>query len=168
MARDDSKAKRVREPRERKPSLIDVVNEIEIRRPRAEVAAYSGDMDNAPAWYEAVSSVEWKSPGPARVGSEFAMTQKILGSPVVYGYEIRELVPGERLVTSTDDGPFELVTTYEWADAGDGDGATRMTLRNRGEARRLGKFAARAVAGAMRRAGRKDLQRLKELLEQPA
>ena len=67
---------------------------------------------------------------------------------------------------STADGPFEMETTYEWSDAG--DGATRMTLRNRGEASRFGKLTARAVAAAMRRANRKDLKRLKKRLEQSA
>jgi hypothetical protein len=40
-----------------------------------------------------------------------------------------------------------------------------MTLRNRGEASRFGKGAAKIVAAAMRRANRKDLRRLKKLLE---
>ena len=109
MARDEPKPKPTA-----KPSLIDVVTEIEIHRPRSEVAAYVADQGNATEWYEAISSVEWKSPPPADVGSQFAFVAKFLGSPIVYTYEIRELVPGERLVMSTADGPFEMETTYEW------------------------------------------------------
>jgi uncharacterized membrane protein len=162
---DDPPAGRVREPRARKPPLVDVVSEIEIRRPRSEVAAYVSDQDHAPDWYESISSVEWKTPPPAAVGTQFAFVARFLGSPLVYTYEVRDLVPDERLVMSTADGPFEMETTYQWSDAG--DGATRMTLRNRGEASRFGKVAAKVVAAAMRRANRKDLQRLKKLLEQP-
>lgn len=139
------------------------MSEIEIRRPRSEVAEYVCDQDNAPDWYAAISSVEWKTPPPAAVGSQLAFVARFLGSQLVYTYEVRELVAGERLVMSTADGPFEMETTYEWSDAG--DGATRMTLRNRGEASRFGKIAARVVAAAMRRANRKDLRRLKQLLE---
>jgi uncharacterized membrane protein len=164
MARDeDPPDEPVREKRARKPPLVDVVSEIEIRRPRSEVAAYVSDQDNATEWYEAITSVEWKTAPPAAVGTQFAFVAKFLGSPLVYTYEIRELVPGERLVMSTADGPFEMETTYEWSDTG--DAATWMTLRNRGEASRFGKVAARVVAAAMRRANRKDLERLKKLLE---
>jgi uncharacterized membrane protein len=160
---DDSPAGRARERRPREPPQVDVVTEIEIQRPRTEVAGYVCDQDNASDWYKAISSVEWKTSPPAEVGSQIAFGARFLGSPLVYTYEIRELVPGERLVMSTADGPFEMETTYEWTDAG--DGATRMTLRNRGEATRFGKVAARVVAAAMRRANRKDLRRLKQLLE---
>jgi hypothetical protein len=166
MARDDDSpaGRRARERKPESPSLVDVVSEIEIRRPRSEVAEYVCDQDNAPDWYKAISSVEWKTPRAVAVGAQIAFVARFLGSPLVYTYEIRELVPGERFVMSTADGPFEMETTYEWSDAG--DGATRMTLRNRGEASRFGKLAAGAVATAMRRANRKDLQRLKKLLEQ--
>jgi hypothetical protein len=56
-----------------------------------------------------------------------------------------------------------METTYAWEDAG--DGATRMTLRNRGEPAGFGKVTAPVIVRAMRRANAKDLQRLKALLE---
>ena len=75
-----------------------------------------------------------------------------------------EWVPDERFVMSTAEGPFPMETTYTWEDA-DG-GATRMTLRNRGEPAGFARVAGPVVAGAMRRAHRKDLARLKSILEQ--
>jgi hypothetical protein len=56
-----------------------------------------------------------------------------------------------------------METTYGWSDTA--SGGTRMTLRNRGEPERLTKLAAPMMAGAMRRANRKDLRRLKQILE---
>ncbi len=140
--------------------MIDVVSEIEIDRPRAEVAAYVLDQDNAPRWHKNVESVTWETEPPAAVGTRFTFVAKVLGG-VAYTYEVRELVEGERLVTSTADGPFEMETTYTWADAP--GGGTLMTLRNSGEPKN--KLSGSVMERALGRAARKDLRRLKKLLE---
>jgi uncharacterized protein YndB with AHSA1/START domain len=142
---------------------VDVRTEIEIARPRAEVAAYAADPDNATEWYENIEAVEWQTARPLAVGSRLAFVARFLGRRLAYTYEIRELVPGERLVMSTDQGSFPMDTTYEWTDAP--GGGTLMTLRNRGEPSGFAKVGAPMMAGAMRRANRKDLGRLKEILE---
>ncbi|HKP18964.1 MAG TPA: SRPBCC family protein [Gaiellaceae bacterium] len=141
---------------------VDVVNEIQIACPRADVAAYAADPDNAPEWYENIESAEWRTPKPLGVGSKVAFVARFLGRRLAYTYEIRELVPGERVVMSTSEGPFAMETTYTWADAPAG---TRMTLRNRGEPSGFARFAAPLMARAIRRANRKDLERLKAILE---
>jgi uncharacterized protein YndB with AHSA1/START domain len=145
---------------------VDIRTEIAIERGRAEVAAYSADPDNATAWYQNIDVVDWKSPRPLAVGSRIAFVASFLGRRLAYTYEIRELVPAERLVMSTDEGPFPMETTYTWEDTA--GGGTRMTLRNRGEPAGFSRIAAPLVAGAMRRANRKDLERLKEILESRA
>jgi Polyketide cyclase / dehydrase and lipid transport len=142
---------------------VDVHSEIDISRPRAEVAGYASDPDNATAWYENIEAVEWKSPEPVAVGTRIAFVAKFLGRRLAYTYEVREHVPGERFVMSTAEGPFPMETTYTWADAA--DGGTRMTLRNRGEPTGFAKLAAPMMASAIRRANRKDLRRLKQILE---
>lgn len=141
---------------------VDVVSEIEIDRSRGEVAAYAADPDNATAWYKNIERVEWDE-RPLALGSRIAFVARFLGRRLAYTYEIRELVPGERLVMGTADGPFPMETIYAWADSA--EGGTRMTLRNRGEPLGFSKVAAPMIASAMRRANRKDLERLKEILE---
>ena len=143
---------------------VDVQSAIEIARPPAEVSAYACDPGNATAWYENIKAVEWKTAPPVGVGSRIAFVAQFLGRRLAYTYEVRELVPGERFVMSTAEGPFPMETTYTWEDSG--DGGTRMTLRNRGEPAGFAKVTAPVMAAAMRRANRKDLRRLKQILEQ--
>lgn len=132
------------------------MTEIEIDRPRAEVAAYASDPVNAPEWYENIVRVDVKSP------ASMTFTARFLGRTLVYTYAVRENVPGERFVMATQEGPFPMETTYEWADTA---GGTRMTLRNRGEPSGFAKVGRPMMEAAMRRANRKDLERLKQLLE---
>ena len=142
---------------------VDVQTEIEISRPREQVAAYAADPDNAMSWYENIKRVAWETEPPLVVGSRVAFVAEFLGRTLEYTYEIRELVPGERLVMSTAQGPFPMETIYTWADAG--AGGTRMTLRSCGEPSGFSKVTAPLMARAMRRANQKDLARLKRILE---
>ena len=142
---------------------VDVETATEIARPREEVAAYACDPDNATAWYENIQAVSWETPPPLAVGSRVAFVASFLGRRLAYTYEIVELVPGERLVMRTAEGPFPMETTYEFADAP--AGGTRMTLRNRGEPSGFAKVGAPVMAAAMRRANRKDLAALRAVLE---
>lgn len=143
--------------------MVDVVTEVVIDRPRGEVAAYVSDPDNATAWYENIKGVEWKSPKPLEVGSRIAFSALFLGRRLSYTYEVSEIVRDERFVMATAEGPFGMETTYTWEDT-PGRG-TRMALRNRGEPSGFSRVAAPMMATAMRRTNRKDLARLKAILE---
>jgi hypothetical protein len=139
---------------------VDVQTEIEIHRPRAEVAGYAADPAHATDWYENIQSVEWKTPPPLAIGSRVAFVARFLGRQLAYTYEITDYTPGERLVMSTASGPFAMETTYVWSDTP--SGGTKMTLRNRGGPTGFSRFVAPMMKMAMRRANRKDLRRLTE------
>lgn len=140
-----------------------MTTEIVIEHPRADVFSFASEPDNAPRWYQNIRSVEWKSARPVAVGAQVAFVAHFLGRRLAYTYEIVDLVPGSRLVMRTAEGPFPMQTTYTWEAAG--EGSTRMTLRNQGEPVGFSKVVAPLMASAMRRANRKDLERLKTLLE---
>jgi uncharacterized protein YndB with AHSA1/START domain len=145
---------------------MDVVTEIVIAAPPADVAAYAGDPTNAPEWYTNIRSVRWQTAPPVAVGSRMDFIAHFLGRRLAYTYEVTELVPGERLVMRTAQGPFPMETTYTWQPYE--DGGTRMTLRNRGEPSGFAKVGARVMAAAIRRANQQDLAALKRRLEQGA
>jgi uncharacterized protein YndB with AHSA1/START domain len=141
---------------------VDVLVETTIDRAPADVAAYAGDPTHAPEWYVNIKSVDWKTPPPVMVGSTMDFVAQFLGRRIAYTYEVVELVPGERLVMRTADGPFPMETTYTWEPA---SGGTRMSLRNRGSPSGFSRMTAPLMERAMRRAMTKDLARLKALLE---
>ncbi len=142
---------------------VDVLTEVEVARSRRDVASFAADPDNVAAWYRNIRSVEWETPPPLGVGTRVAFVAQFLGRRLAYTYEVRAHDPGDRLVMSAADGPFAMETTYEWEDTA--DGTTRMTLRNRGTPSGFAAVTAPAMAAAMRRANRKDLQQLKRILE---
>jgi uncharacterized membrane protein len=142
---------------------VDVITEIEIKRPRDEVSAFASDPANATAWYKNIRSAEWETAPPVQVGSRLRFRAQFLGRSLEYTYEVREIDPGRRFVMATAQGPFPMRTTYTWEDAA--DGATKMTLRNTGELSGFAAVTAPIMTRAMRKANEADLRRLKALLE---
>jgi uncharacterized membrane protein len=146
-----------------KTVTVNVLTEIVISRPVGVVAAYAADPSNVPAWYQNIISVSWETGPPLRAGSRMTFSARFLGRRLAYTYEITDFVPAERLVMRTAQGPFPMETTYTWEPAG--DGSTRMTLRNRGKPAGFPRLAAPLMATAIRHANRKDLRRLRAILQ---
>jgi uncharacterized protein YndB with AHSA1/START domain len=142
---------------------VDVLTEIVIDRPLETVAEYVADPSHAPEWYANIESVRWQTAPPVAIGSRLDFVAHFLGRRLAYTYEIIDLVPLERLVMRTAQGPFPMETSYEWSPAG--ENSTRMTLRNRGEPSGFAGVAAPLMSAAMRRANQKDLAHLKSVLE---
>jgi uncharacterized membrane protein len=142
---------------------VDVLTEITISRPADVVAGYAADPSNAPAWYANIASAQWQTDPPLRTGSKVAFTARFLGRQLTYTYQITEFDPASRLVMRTAEGPFPMETTYTWQPVD--QGTTKMTLRNRGEPAGFSRLVTPFMTAAMRRANRKDLSKLRQILE---
>ena len=144
--------------------MVDVLTEIMIDKPLDEVVYYAADPDNAPEWYVNIKSAQWKSPRPLSIGSKIAFEAHFLGRKLEYTYEVIELIPKQKLVMRTAEGPFPMETTYTWTaiDAS----TTKMTLRNTGTPTGFSKLFAPIMSKMMRKANTKDLQNIKQILEE--
>lgn len=143
--------------------MVDVLTEININRPIAQVSEYAMNPDNAPEWYVNIHSAEWKTPKSIAIGSQIAFKAKFLGRQLAYIYEIIELEPGKKLVMRTAQGPFPMETTYTFESLS--ADITRMTLRNAGQPIGFSKLFSPFMATMMKRANIKDLKKIKGILE---
>ncbi len=143
--------------------MVDVITYTEIACPLSEVAGFAANPDNAPLWYENIQSVEWKTPKGLKVGTEVAFVAHFLGKRLAYTYRINELT-ANRMVMATSEGPFPMETTYTWESLD--EHSTRMTLRNRGIPSGFSRLFAPFMGYMMKQANKKDLKKLKQVLEQ--
>ncbi|MEZ4849652.1 MAG: SRPBCC family protein [Bacteroidia bacterium] len=143
--------------------MVNVFTEILINKPLETVASYAANPDNAPIWYVNIKSAEWQTPPPLQVGSQVAFKAQFMGKELAYTYEIVELIPQQKLVMRTAQGPFPMETTYTWEKIADNQ--TRMTLRNAGQPSGFGKILKPLMEMMMRKANMKDLENIKRILE---
>lgn len=143
--------------------MVNVVTEILIDKPIEVVSAYAANPDNAPEWYVNIKSAVWETEKPLRQGSKIAFTAQFLGKQIAYTYEFTEIVPKQKLVMRTSQGPFPMETTYTWISLG--ENKTKMILQNKGEPSGFSKIFTPFMSMMMRIANTKDLIKIKKILE---
>lgn len=143
--------------------MVDVITTIEIEVPLKTVAGYAMNPDNAPHWYANIESSNWMTPKPLKPGSRIAFTAHFLGRKLNYVYAVNALTD-TTLVMSTAQGPFPMETTYLFEALG--PNRTRIKLRNCGNPSGFSMLFSPLMSFMMKRENKKDLLKLKQILEE--
>jgi uncharacterized membrane protein len=140
---------------------IDVLGEVNVRRPREEVAAYMTDPANDPQWIGGLHEARLLGDGPVAEGSRVARVASFMGRRVEYVNEVAALEPGRVLEMRSVKAPFPMHITYTFEDA-DGGTVVRNRVRGGGGLFSLG---SPLFAPMVKRNVQKDLERMRDLLE---
>ena len=143
---------------------IDITAEVAIRRPVAEVAAYTIDPANDSTWIGGVREVRMETPPPLAVGSRVARIAYFLGRRVEYINEVTALDTERVLDMRSVKAPFPMRVTYSFEPA---NGGTETIVRNRVRGAPGGFFAlfGPLLAPLVKRSVQKDLERLRDRLQ---
>jgi uncharacterized membrane protein len=140
---------------------IDVDAEVQVRRPRDEVAAYMSDPANDPEWIGGLREARVLGEGSFGEGSRVARVASFMGRKVEYVNEITRLEPGRTLDMRSVKAPFPMHITYTFEDSADGT-LVRNHVRGGGGFFSLG---SPLFAPMVRRNVQRDLERLRDVLE---
>jgi hypothetical protein len=141
---------------------VDVTVEEEIARPPEEVARFAMDPGNDMRWIAALTSVRALGDGPVGPGTRVERTASFLGRRMEYVLEIVELEPERRLAMRSVRAPFPMTVEYEFDPAAVG---ALARIRTTGEPGRFYATAGPLLGAMVRRGVRRDLRKLKRVLE---
>lgn len=143
--------------------MADITERVEIARSASDVFEYVADYENDPAWRSGVTELRWTSPAPIQVGRTTREVMRVLGRNVITEGRVSAHDPGRRTDFASVSGPFP-VTGYRLVE-GNGD-KTTLTFHLTAQLPRPYRPIASLIAFRFRRRTRRDLQRLKQVLEQ--
>ena len=133
---------------------------IDVARPAEDVFAYLVDLDRLPEWQE--SAVESRADEPLAEGVRIFECRRAMGREVHSELEVTEFDRPRQLTLTTLKGPVKFTVDHRLAEA---DGGTRLTVVAAGKAGGLMRLGEPMLARTVEAEMRKDLDRLKELLE---
>jgi len=142
---------------------IDVDAKVEIARPAEVVAGFVMDPANDTTWIGGIRSVSIEGEGRVGEGTRVARVASFLGRRIDYVNEIVEFDPPNCLVMESVKAPFPMKVTYSFAAAG--PERTEVKVRVEGDATGFYKISAPVMAPQVRRSIRKDVAKLKDVLE---
>jgi uncharacterized membrane protein len=142
---------------------VDITAAVHIRRPLPQVAAYMTDPSHDPEWIGGVREARVLGDGPVAPGTRVARVARFLGRRIEYVNEIVTLDPGRCLDMRSVEAPFPMRVTYSFDEE---DGGTAVRNRVRGDVGGFFALFGPVLAPLVRRSVQRDLERLRDLLEE--
>lgn len=143
---------------------FEVEVEATLDAPPARVGEIVGDPLKAPMWHRDIIAVRAADGRAGPPGEGAALTVVVSRGDRHEEYRGRVVARAEGLVSVEVSGAaFPLVTDYRWEEAG--TGRTRVRVRTTGRPRGAARLGAPLVAPALRRAGERDLEALRTIVE---
>jgi hypothetical protein len=140
---------------------VDVRPQVQIRRPRHEVAAFMFDPRNDLRWTGGIIDSRPAQPGPLVRGATVERTARFLGRRFTYGYVVTAHEP-DALLELRVDRPFPMLIRYELADDADG---TLAAIYAAGSPGRFFGWATPIMRRQVERSISADLRRLRNCME---
>ena len=132
---------------------IDVTAEVEIDADPQTVWDFMTDPEREPEWIGGLKSAQLQGEPPLAVGSRVQRVASFLGRKIEYLNEVTIFDPPHTLEMHSVIAPFPMQITY--------------TLQGKAVTNRVQGGASRLMAPMVRRNIRRDLERLKKLIEGP-
>ncbi len=149
----------------RKTRAMHVEDSRVFNRPVQEVFDYMADPANLPKWSGPaveVRGIQHARPGTLGEGDKFTPIHHFLGRRLEEHVEVTAFEPNRRILHRATGGPMPLVVSYIFEE---GPRGTRLTIGMDAEPEGFFKLMGPVFMAAVKRQIRKDLQTLKELLE---
>lgn len=137
---------------------------IHVARPPDEVFAYADAPENAPKWAEGIVRFDITDEKPGRVGTRYVMVIREGGRDAEYDGETLAYEPGRYRKEVARRGKMEMFMELR---AEPEDGGTRLTQGVEVPLRGMMLLFTPVMGVMLRRSSRKQLAKLKELLESP-
>jgi uncharacterized membrane protein len=142
--------------------MMKVEKSVIIKKPVAEVFAYSRNNDNLTKWQNDVESVQMIKGPDDVVGSHFIEVRKFIGQEMKTTMEITAFKENEKWAAKVIKGPVPFDVTVTYASVPEG---TKFTTVVEGEPKGFFKLAEKKVASSLEKSLEENLNRLKTLLE---
>lgn len=134
-----------------------------IRRPVADVFAFTSDSRNAPRWQSGIVSLEVLPDAPAQRGTVVMERRRVQGHEIDLSYKVVDFDPPRLIGLEATGGSVGYSARQEFTETE--HGATRLRFQLNVELSGRMRMLTALVAPAIRNQAASDLDRLAELLE---